>query len=353
MEAPPQNNLYKFDWAIPPYPFPEDVFAHFTADSAGNFSAYMGGEKGATEMEWKDVSGQNHHATIYGTPELVFDDTFADGVKRKAVHFKGDPAEGKALDSIIFPIQSELGYDYSVFAVAGYRNKETSRKGKVVKYIGKEMKKIKRNEWISTDEKVYLPYDFTINFDLTAHSHVDKKFNKKTQLPSGRPAVVFVFGQKASLANHRDLKGRVPAVLFLPLNDTLIVVDGDKGNTEAGCKIKNFPMKEEVHVQIKIEARMFTVKVNGQTACASVRVDRSQKDGLDQNAEGLFLSDAILHLGGGHGVYGNRFSWPTADAEVRNFEVISNAEVGVWRRVFQAKKGDWCVLESEPVTVGR
>ena len=74
-------------------------------------------ETGAKSMPWKDVSGQNNHATVYGLPKLVWDDTFPDGVKRKAVHFGPD-------DSIAFPDQSELGYDYSVFAVAGYKKRQ-------------------------------------------------------------------------------------------------------------------------------------------------------------------------------------------------------------------------------------
>ena len=279
--------MYKFIFPNAPYPYPEDVFAHFTAESAGNFTTHMGGSNGAERMHWKDVSGQNHHASVYGTPTLVWDDSFSDGVPRKAVHFKAKAAPGKGVDSIDFPDQSELNHDYSVFAVAGYRKRQEG--GKRYQYVGNKLK-ITRNKWLQAwklnGQTAELPYSFTIKFDVTVNAHVDKRIDKKTKLPIGRPAVIFVFGQKTEIGQS-TLRGRVPAVLIRPLNNTLIVIDGNRHNKHAGCWSLNFPMRKTTQVEIKIHQRLFVVKVNGVTKCTDVRDDRAQgTDRLDQNAKG-------------------------------------------------------------------
>ena len=349
--VPGASQLYKFQWPIAPYPFAEDVFAHFTADSAGNFTTFMANKTGAESMEWKDVSGQNHHATVYGTPSLVWDKTFPDGVARKSVHFKAKAAKDKAVDGIDFPDQSELGIDYSVFAVAGYRKREN--KGRVFTYVGDVKRKIQRRQFLKPTVKVdeettktvaaELPYSFTVHFDLTARSHVDKKTDFDG-VPTGRPAVVFIFGQKDRIAHASYHRGRAPAVFLKPKNDTLIVMDGDREKKHAGCSIVNFPMNKETHVEIRIELKKFLVKVDGTVVCSAQRQDRSQaKDLLTQNPKGIFLKDAQLLLGGGHNSYSSVTNHPTADASIRNFKVISNADVGTWQRVLQANDKDWCV----------
>ena len=310
----------------------------------------MAGKTGAPSMEWKDVSGQNHHATVYGTPTLVWDDTFPDRVPRKAVHFKAKAAKDKAVDGIDFPDQSELKIDYSVFAVAGYRKRED--KGKVFHYVGDVARRIQRRQFVrprlSADNgaklvTAELPYSFTVHFDLTARSHVDQKTDIDG-VPNGRPAVVFIFGQKDRLAHASYHVGRAPAVFLKPKNDTLIIMDGDRDKKHAGCSILNFPMNKETHVEIRIELKKFLVKIDGKVACSAQRQDRSQaKDLLTQNAKGIFLKDAQLLLGGGHNSYSSSSTHPTADGSIRNFKVVSNGDVGTWQRVLQASDKDWCV----------
>ena len=328
--VPPRSQLYKWRSDITPYPFPEDVFAHFTTESAGNFAKFMSGETGAKSMPWKDVSGQNNHATVYGLPKLVWDDTFPDGVKRKAVHFG-------PYDSMAFPDQSELGYDYSVFAVAGYRKRQDA--GMVFEYIGSKKEHLQRHKGRTSARGGKstplggreMPYSFTLHFDLTANSHLDKRVHEETRLPIGPPALLFAFGEK-SYVGSSNLRGRVPAMYLKPLNDTLIIIDGDRHNSNAGCSIVNFPMKKQVHFEIQIQLKGFVVKLDGETVCHADRHDRSQtRDLLTQNAKGIFLHSPTLLLGG------------KADAFLSNFKVTANADVGTFRRIFQAEDQNWYV----------
>ena len=293
----------------------------------------MGKGAGTDKMEWKDVSGQNHHATVYGSPKLVWDTTFPDGVSRKAVHFAPS-------DSIDFPVQSNLGFDYSVFAVAGYRQGQDP--GKVFKLIGDTKTKITKGRVIDAGDvgisQLDLPYSYTIHCDLTLNS---------AGSDSQQPEVVFVLSQKGLIAKAGHEEGKAPAVLFDPKDDTLIVIDGDQGGDQGGdqdeadCSMKNFPVGKESHLEIQIRLEKMVVKVNGAQICNVKRDDRSQsKDTLEQNAHGRFLTDAQLNLGGGLESYVGRAA---ANGDIRNFEITSEASVGAWGRIFQASDKDWCV----------
>ena len=290
----------------------------------------MGKGAGTEEMEWKDVSGQNHHAKVYGTPELVWDDTFPDGVNRKAVHFKPS-------DSIDFPDQTKLSYDYSVFAVAGYKKRQDA--GQVFKLIGEDEKIITRGYDISGQDiglsQLDLPYSYTIDCDL----QLDSRVNSGAESAA---SVVFVLAQKGVIAAPGRNESKAPAVLFHPKNDTLIVIDGDHVDAEADCSMMNFPLDTETHLEIQIRLEKMIVKVDGTVVCNVDREDRSQSKGLlEQNAAGRFLIDAQLNLGGGHHSYQTRAA---ATGKIRNFQITSHASVGTWGRIFQASDNDWYVV---------